>query len=159
MSDRRSQSEKDAELRRAMLLLDIHGADLDRWPDDARAFAMRVESDPRFLAARRDAVLLEEALDHAEVVAAGEALKARILADAPTRANGAASPGFLFRSPARRLIPAGAFAALSAAGFVAGLTTAPAGAAAGDEALVYAEAAVAAAFADSSGWWSGGGAE
>lgn len=156
MSERSTPSDANAAIRRALLLIDIHGGDFDRWPDDARAFVAAFETDPRFIAARRDCVLLEAALDQASSGVASDALKARILAAAPARAPAAASPGLssLFGFSGKRLLPAGALAGLCGLGLVVGLVTAPVSAASADEALVYAEAAVDAALGEEDAFWA-----
>lgn len=79
---------------------------------------------------------------------ASDALKARLLADFDARASAPAPRRFALPGW-RRLVPAGALAALSAAGFLAGAATArPA-----DEAVFDAGAALAEAFsADADDW-------
>lgn len=98
----------------------------------------------------------DEALARALSLAADEAaprasadLQARILADFDLRARAAAPRRFAFKGLGR-LIPAGALAALTAAGFLAGVATAePA-----EEAAFDAEAAIAEAFAADAVEWT-----
>lgn len=151
-----SPSDRDGLLESALAHFGIYGGDLSRWPDEARREARALAGDPRFEAARSDALALDAALDAAPPPAASEALMARILDAAPARPARAGDASGWLRGlfAARRFVPAGALAGLSALGFAAGMVTAAGGAAAQDEALVYAEAAVASALQEEDAFWA-----
>jgi hypothetical protein len=79
---------------------------------------------------------------------ASDDLRSRLLADYDAQAR-ARRPALLPRGGWRRFAPAGALAALSAAGFFIGAATASPQ----DDALAYAEAAMAAPFSASAAIW------
>ncbi|MEQ8934874.1 MAG: hypothetical protein RIE56_03675 [Amphiplicatus sp.] len=151
-----SPSDRKALLDAALAHFEIYGGDLARWPEQAQRDSRALAGDPQFEAARRDAMALDAALDAAPAPAASDALMARLLDAAPARAAPAGEvSGWLQRLfTTRRFVPAGALAGLSALGFAAGMVTATGGAAAQDEALVYAEAAVASALEEEDAFWA-----
>lgn len=154
-----SLSDRDAALAEAIAGLDAYGGDPARWSQRLREAAASLAGDPGFEAARRAALDLDALLDIAPP-RASEALQARILAGAPARpaASGSLLPAALalfapLRRMGSRLLPAGAVAGLSALGFAAGILTAPVGAAAQDEALLYAGAAIETALGEETPFW------
>jgi len=150
-----SPSDRHTLLEAALAHFEIYGGDVARWPEEAQRDAQVLAGDPSFEAARRDAMALDAALDVVPPVAS-DALLARLLDAAPARAAPAGeAPGWMGRLfTTRRFVPAGALAGLSALGFAAGMITATGGAAAQDEALVYAEAAVASALEEEDAFWA-----
>lgn len=150
MTEAPSPSERDARLARARRMLAAYGADPARWPDDARALYERYKDDYRFNAARSDAADIDGLLAAAPDEPASEALRMRLLAAAPDRKSARGLPLAFFAS---RLIPAGALAGLSMAGFMTGLASASLDAGG----LAYAETAMSSVFDGGDGDWTEGG--
>lgn len=138
--------ERDARLARARRMLAAYGADPDRWPPDARALFHRFKDDYRFDAARKEAGLLDDFLGAAPSEAPSEALRMRLLDLAPERKAARFAPAQWI---AARLVPAGALAAMSLAGFASGFASA--GIDAGG--VARAESALSSAFASNDGVW------
>lgn len=141
MIDPRSPSDR-AEFAR---LLDIHGAERRRWPAERHAFFDACAGDAECAGLLADAASLDAALDLSRAPRLKGALQDSLLAR------------FAVKRPARRpaafrwfkMAPAGALAALSAAGFVAGSATASVE----DEALYYADAAISSPIEEGNGYW------
>lgn len=139
--------ERDARLARARRMLAAYGADPARWPVEARELFQRYKDDYRFNAAREEAASLDALLAASPTEAASEALRMRLLDLAPARRGKGFAPVAWI---AARLVPAGALAGLSLAGFAAGFATAglePGG-------LSYAETAAASAFETAEAAWT-----
>ncbi|NWG71081.1 MAG: hypothetical protein HXY23_05650 [Parvularculaceae bacterium] len=133
MVDPRSPS--DATRAEFARLLEIYGAERRRWPAASQPVYDACAGDMTHAELFHEAAALDGALSEATSHRGDDAFKERLLADfVPRRAREAARP----RRRWIRLAPAGAFAALSAMGFVVGSATAGAA----DEALYYAEAAM-----------------
>lgn len=150
MTEAPSPSERDARLARARRMLAAYGADPARWPDEARALYERYKDDYRFNAARNDAAEIDALLAASPEEPASEALRMRLLAAAPDRKS---ARRLHFAFLASRLIPAGALAGLSVAGFVSGLASASLDAGG----LSYAETAMISVFDGGDADWTEGG--
>ena len=146
MIDPRSPSEGSrAEFAR---LIEIHGAERRRWPAARQALFDAHADEPAHADLLGKAAALDGALADAGAVVADESLKSRLLATfAPARAP---QRGVGFTKKWFRLAPAGAFAALSAAGFFVGSATAQVE----DEAIYYAEAAISSPLEGGASLWS-----
>jgi len=107
---------------------------------------------PEFALALSEALALDDALA-SPTPKPSEGLAARILESAPSRPRWTAGASIRLSGlfAGRRLIPAGALACLSVLGFASGLASA-ARYPGGEEALIYAEAAVATAFEEDAPW-------
>ncbi|MEE2690747.1 MAG: hypothetical protein VX640_04305 [Pseudomonadota bacterium] len=149
-----SLSEREALLKTALAYFDAYGADLARWPEQARRTAEALAGDARFEAARETALALDRDLALVTAPAAGDALKERMLAAAPGRRPSQGAPLLASLFAGRRFAPAGALAGLTALGFAAGMVSTPGGASAQEEALAYAEAAIASTLSEEDAFWA-----
>jgi hypothetical protein len=126
--------------------LGVYGAARERWPAEARALYDRYAGATEGAQALSEAGALDAALALADAPKADDRLKDRLMADYIALGR---KPRAKLRVWSLRLLPSGAAAALSAAGFFAGAATAQPR----DDALYYAEAAVASAFDEGGGLW------
>lgn len=158
MAQRAADSEKGRLLARAKACIAAYGANPARWPADAQGLYALFDGDPDFAEALASAIRLDKVLDFYVAPQMNEAAKARLLQQAPK----GPSPSLRSRHAQRailaalrgRLVPAGTLAAACALGFVAGALNAQWGADAREEALVYAEAAMNAAFQEEDALWA-----
>ncbi|MBB5519363.1 hypothetical protein [Amphiplicatus metriothermophilus] len=160
MARRISETAEQRLAARAKACVAAFGADPARWPAEDQSLYVRFENDPAFAAALRSAARLDDALDSYAAPEISEAAKARLLARAPTGSTPSlrerASAERLIKVLRRRLIPASALAATCAIGFAVGALDAQRAGAADEEALVYAEAAIDAAFQEEDALWATG---
>jgi hypothetical protein len=121
MTEMSSSPERDRRLAEARRMLSAYGADPARWPEEARPLYQRYKEDFRFETARRDADALDALLAAAPDETASDVLRMRLLESAPSRRARSFGPVAWI---AGRLVPAGALAGLSLAGFVSGFASA-----------------------------------
>ena len=141
MIDPRSPSDR-AEFAR---LLDIHGAERRRWPVERQALFDACSDDSECAALLADATNLDAELDLSRAPRVDDAMQDSLLSRFAAQQPRPRSAAFRWF----RMAPAGALAALSAAGFVAGSATASVE----DETLYYAEAAISSPLEEGSGYW------